>query len=181
MAGCRGHEPVLGVRRHEGAGPTVRRLSDVEQSPAVHGAAGIERGEQLVVKLAHGQRDAVSSGLEGAVVDAKFRGEKWLRPDGFFHRAHTHVEAVGIVEEILIVVDVGGSVIDAFHDASVPWNASAAATPSARVGGLCMWIFTSRKPASSNAWRSETAICCQISGGCLTDRKSTRLNSSHFG
>src|ERR1035438_7933178 len=32
--------------------------------------------------------------------------------EGGFHLAHTHVEAVGIVEEILIVVDVGGSVID---------------------------------------------------------------------
>jgi hypothetical protein len=59
-----------------------------------------------VVALAHGERRAVGSSLERAVVDAELRGEKWLGPDGFFHLAHSPVEAVGIVEEILVVVDV---------------------------------------------------------------------------
>src|ERR1039457_5902751 len=45
-----------------------------------------------------------------------------------------------------------------FHTSSFAWNARAAAMPSARRDALCMWIFTSRKPASSRALRSVGAI-----------------------
>src|ERR1035438_9808842 len=112
MAGRHWHKPVFGIRHHQRAGPAVRRLGDVEQRPAVHGAASIQDSEQLVIELAHGQRRAVGAGLECGAVDAEFRGEEWLGPDDLFHFAHARVEAIGIVEETLIVVDVGSSVVD---------------------------------------------------------------------
>jgi hypothetical protein len=43
---------------------------------------------------------AAGSSLERGAVDAEFRREERLGPDGILHLAHAHVKAVGMVEEI---------------------------------------------------------------------------------